>query len=507
MPSNDSDWRKMYRVLSGAVGKDVIKVTAEKQKEEYPVDRSIFGIKHWSTEFMLRNMLNRHDLSPRGRTFLELGFSRFRQQEMIGFIQQNQDSMSTFALMDLEDPENNVNSFRDITHFIWQFKYELGPWMQGKLVEIIGPMRSGKNNFAVYMARAAMSHKIHVITSFPMFFPATHDGPLKEYYTEAHGLRESVLYMIRTKYREPDAIFFLILDEQTTRGASNMRPNSIEAEWANGWIVRSGHFSCTTVRLMQSGDDTIKIQKNLRYVELYKNPKTINKAEGKFVTFGDEWPIVFHNIPDMTKYFNTISPGSWVWDLDSQAMNDYMALHEEEAAGDTMKIYGFYERYLNALKQTEDPYWFTNKNYKHLDRETGETNKAVDATQDKGVEESGREPLPLHHENCPKVGNGLSWTWTPRKYVPEGTWVTCSKCKKGFKVHYSEEKGETAQKADSETGEDGSSGGSDLMREGYRGTDHEAGSGGKIGSITADLNTLKERSFGTKATGSNRPGG
>ena len=127
--------------------------------------------------------------------------------------------------------------------------------------------------------------------------------------------------------------------------------------------------------------------------------------------------------------------------------------------------------------------------------------------QDKGVEQSGSEPLPLHHENCPKVGNGLSWTWTPRKYVPEGTWVTCSKCKKGFKVHYSEEKGETGQKADSGTGEDGSSGGSDLMREGYRGTDHEAGSGGKIGSITADLNTLKERSFGTKATGSNRPGG
>ena len=234
---------------------------------------------------------------------------------------------------------------------------------------------------------------------------------------------------------------------------------------------------------------------------MYKNPKTINKAEGKFVTSGDEWPIVFHNIPDMTKYFNTISPGSWVWDLDSQAMNDYMALHEEEAAGDTMKIYGFYERYLNVLKQTEDPYWFTNKNYKHLDRETektDETNKAENAAQAEGEAKDDRDPLPLHHENCPKVGNGLSWTWTPKKYAPEGTWVTCSKCKKGFKVHYSEERAENAQKPDSEMGEDGSSGGSDLMREGYRGTELKHGQGEKTGSITVDLNTTKEDLPGQK---------
>ena len=152
---------------------------------------------------MLRNLLNRHDLSDRARTFLELSSSRFRQMSMIQFIQQNQDSMSTFALLDLGDPENNPNSYKDIMHFIWHFRYDLGPWMQGKLVEIIGPMRSGKNNFAVYMARAAMSGKIHVITSFPMFFTTTQDGPLKNYYHEAHGLREALLYMIQTRYKEP----------------------------------------------------------------------------------------------------------------------------------------------------------------------------------------------------------------------------------------------------------------------------------------------------------------
>ena len=40
--------------------------------------------------------------------------------------------------------------------------------------------------------------------------------------------------------------------------------------------------------------------------------------------------------------------------------------------------------------------------------------------------------------------------------------------------------------------------GSDLMREGYRGTDSEPGSGWKPGSITADLNTLKEDLSGQK---------
>ena len=77
------------------------------------------------------------------------------------------------------------NNFRNITHFIWHFKYDLGPSMQGKLVEIIGPMRSGKNNFAVYLARALMPSKIHVVTSFPMFFTGTQDGPLKDFYQEA----------------------------------------------------------------------------------------------------------------------------------------------------------------------------------------------------------------------------------------------------------------------------------------------------------------------------------
>ena len=36
------------------------------------------------------------------------------------------------------------------------------------------------------------------------------------------------------------------------------------------------------------------------------------------------------------------------------------------------------------------------------------------------------------------------------------------------------------------------------MRVGYRGTDLEAGSGEKTGSITADLNTLKEELPGQK---------
>jgi hypothetical protein len=40
--------------------------------------------------------------------------------------------------------------------------------------------------------------------------------------------------------------------------------------------------------------------------------------------------------------------------------------------------------------------------------------------------------------------------------------------------------------------------GSDLMREGYRGTDHEGESGEKNGSITADLNTLREDLPGQK---------
>ena len=365
MTSTDSDWRKMLRVISGGVGKDILKEERDHQKEEYPVDRSLLSIKDWDAEFMFRNMINSRKLSDRGRKLLELAHSRFRQQQMTTFLQTNQDSLSTWAVMDQGDPENKGNSFKDITHFIWHFKYDLGPWMQGKLVEIIGPMRSGKNNFAVYLSRAALAHKVHVITSFPMFFPAVQDGPLKDYYIEAHGLREALLYMIQTRYKEPEAIFFLVLDEQTTRGASNMRSNSIEAEWANGWVVRSGHFGCTTVRLMQS-DETIKVQKSLRYVEIYKNLGNQKKAEGKFVNFGDDWPLIFDNIPDMGKYYNSASPGSWVWDLDPQGMNDYMANHESEAEGDTMKIYKFYERYIINLKKTEDAYWFQNKKYMHL---------------------------------------------------------------------------------------------------------------------------------------------
>ena len=477
----------MLRVISGGVGRDIIKELLEKQKEEFPVDRSMFSIKDWQTEFVFRNLVNRQDLTDSGRKFIELAYSRFRQQEMTTFMQQNQDSLSTWAVLDQGDADNNGNSFRDIMHFTWHFKYDLGPWMQGKLVEIIGPMRSGKNNFAVYLARAAMSGKIHVITSFPMFFPTTQDGPLKNYYTEAHGLREALLYMIHVRYQEPEAIFFLILDEQTTRGANNMRSNSLEAEWANGWIVRSGHFGCTTIRLMQSGDETIKMQKNLRYVEIYKNPRNVNKAEGKFVTFGDEWPITFQNIPDMTKYYNTASPGSWIWDLDPQAMNDYMSIHESEAEGDTMKIYRFYERYINVLKRTDDTYWFTNKKYRHLDKDLQEG--ALDASNEAKPEKL--EPLPLHHVNCPK-NSGLIWTWTPNRYYKEGEWAKCSRCKKNFKVHYSANEGASAEPKEKSGVQAISENASDLMSEGYRGTDHEENSGPVPRGDTASLNTPGE---------------
>ncbi len=488
--SSDSDWRKMLRVISGGVGRDILKEERDHQKEEYPVDRSLLSIKDWDAEFMFRNMINSRDLSDRGRKLIELAHSRFRQKEMTSFLQTNQDSLSTWAVMDQGDPENKGNSFRDITHFIWHFKYDLGPWMQGKLVEIIGPMRSGKNNFAVYMARAALAHKIHVITSFPMFFPAVQDGSLREYYTEAHGLRDALLYMIQVRYREPEAIFYLMLDEQTTRGASNMRSNSTEAEWANGWIVRSGHFGCTTIRLMQSGENTIKSQKNLRYIEIYKNPRNINKAEGKFVSFGDEWPVVFNNIPDMTKYYNTASPGSWVWDVDSQAMNDYMALHEGEASGDTMKIYQFYERYIKILKKTDDPYWFTNKEYKALDREIGGNEEIPEHKENEN--HGDKAPLPVHHMKCPKT-NGMIWTWTPKKYIPEGQWITCSKCKKGFKVHYSEDSSEEPDNAGPEMSEEEESpNNSDLMLEGYRGSDRGDDFGKNSGGEELDLNTHDE---------------
>ena len=488
MANSDSDWRKMLRVISGGVGRDIIKEEREKQKEEYPVDRSLFSIKDWETEFVFRNLINRQTLTESGRKLVELAHSRFRQQEMTSFMQQNQDSLSTWAVLDQGDTENNGNSFRDIMHFTWHFKYGLGPWMQGKLVEIIGPMRSGKNNFVVYLARAAMANKIHVITSFPMFFPTTQDGPLKDYYTEAHGLREALLYMLQVRYKEPEAIFFLVLDEQTTRGANNMRSNSLEAEWANGWIVRSGHFGCTTIRLMQTGDETIKMQKSLRYVEIYKNPRTVNKAEGKFVTFGDEWPITFQNIPDMTKYYNTASPGSWIWDLDPQAMNDYMSMHESEAQGDTARIYRFYERYVNNLKRTHDPYWFTNKKFKYLDREIPEKGEPEPQEQE---DKEKKKPLPLHHLDCPK-NDGLIWTWTPNRYYKEGEWAKCSKCKKNFKVHYSANEGASPELKKKSEVQGNSDESSDLMSEGYRGMRHEENSGQIPGGVTPVLNTHNE---------------
>ena len=499
MASSDSDWRKMLRVISGGVGRDILKEEREKQKEEYPVDRSLLSIKDWETEFSFRNMINNRNLTERARRFLELAHARFRQRQMTSFMQQNQDSLSTWAVMDQGDPENNGNSFRDVMHFIWHFRYDLGAWKQGKLVEVIGPMRSGKNNFVVYVARAAMSGNIHVITSFPMFFPTTQDGILKDFYHESHSHVEAVLHMIRTRYAEPEAIFFLVLDEQTTRGASNMRPNTLEAEYANGWIVRSGHFGCTTIRLMQTGGDTIRMQKNLRYVEIYKKVEKIDQASGSFVSFGDDYPITFQKIPDMSKYFNTASPGSWTWDLNPQAMNDYMAIHEGECNGDTKKIYQFYERYLEILKKTDEPYWFRNDDFRRMDvdlKQLGEEEKrkseAEAAARAAEEAEKNREPLPLHHEECPRVGGGHSYTWTPKRYYREGEDAMCPKCHGHFKVHYSTDAG-TSSETSKETGiRNSDSNAPDLLSEGYRGSGHGEKSGRNSGGVTVGLNTPPE---------------
>jgi len=401
--------------------------------------------------------------------------------------------MSTFALLDLGDPENNPNSYKDIMHFIWHFRYDLGPWMQGKLIEIIGPMRSGKNNFAVYMARAGMSGKIHVITSFPMFFPTTQDGPLKNYYHEAHGLRDALLYMIQTRYKEPEAIFFLILDEQTTRGATNMRSNSTEAEWANGWIVRSGHFGCTTIRLMQSGDDTIKMQKGLRYAEIYKTPVKVTKAEGKFITYGDEWPLSFQNIPDMSKYFNTSSPGSWVWDLNPQAMNDYMAIHEGEASGDSMQIYHFYERYIMNLMKTHDPYWFSNKKFAYLDK----VSISVDPSTTQELSPSAEPQGVPKEEKLDEIDRLIiervqaGETTALIAQVISSTIKPISRQAVSKRILKLRKKGLIATlQPDLNV--------SDLMREGYRGTSHEENSGIVSKGDTASLNTKNEDIPGKK---------
>ncbi len=178
----------------------------------------------------------------------------------------------------------------------------------------------------------------------------------------------------------------------------------------------------------------------MRYAEIYKNTRIVNRAEGKILGEGEDWPIVFTDIPDMSRFYNTSSPGSWVWDLDPQALNDYMAIHEGETGGETRKFLEVYEKYIRILIQTDDPYWFQNKEYKDLDR-TPEQIKADEeakaAAQAREEEERRKqEPLPLHHLDCPKVGGGLMWTWTPKRRYQEGERVTCPKCKRSFRVHY-----------------------------------------------------------------------
>lgn len=307
--ADESD--KMMRALAGQLGTQLLDYFRKHSIADYKNDKTIITIRDWKTEGLFRRMVIYRPEFLEKPAFLDKWYL-FREKQLTQYLEINKDSLSAIAL--LFDNESDSKVDMNIVSFIYTMQNK-GPDNQGDVIEILGPMRSGKTNFMVWMMLIAQSHGIHIITNIPLY-------TAKERIHEVHKLSEVMIEMAKIRKDDRDAITWIILDEQGgLKGSGSRTATTRETRWNEGFIRIIGKFGGSLWRARQ-WDDIVKEQKGLVSIQFKKSTDKLDSVTGEFKTglyAGTE--IRFNKIANESDKYDTRSMSSFSMDLDMEVFN------------------------------------------------------------------------------------------------------------------------------------------------------------------------------------------
>ncbi len=315
---NDSD--KMLRALAGQLGNQIKEYLRKVNMADFLSDRTAITISDWETERTFRDLVVQMPELRDNPGFMH-EWVTFRQEELTQYLNVNKDSLGAIAM--LYDSSNDKKESMNVLSFIYSMKSK-GPDNQGDVIEILGPMRSGKTNFMVWMMEIAQANHINIVTNIPL-------KAQQDRIHEVHRLSEVLIEIATIRKTDKNALTWIMLDEQAgIKGSGSRTATTKETRWADNFIRLIGKFGASLWRARQF-DDVIKEQKGLVSVEFKKSTGKLDSVEGEFkhgLYAGTE--IYFNNIKDETDRYDTRSISSFQVDIDMEIFNEKMASIEKQ---------------------------------------------------------------------------------------------------------------------------------------------------------------------------------
>ncbi len=306
-----SDPIKMQRALAGELGQQLRKYLKSENIEDFLTDRTALTISDWETERLYRDLIIRN---PSMKDAILPGWKTDRQEWMQEFLLHNKDSLSALALLF----DNTTDTAQSNTMNVISFMYAIqkkGPDNQGDVIEILGPMRAGKTNFMVWLMLIARYNGIHVITNIPL-------KQEFENIVEVHKLSEVIIQMSVIRKNDPDAITWIMLDEQAgVKGSGSRTATTRETRWADNFIRLIGKFGASLWRARQF-NDIIKEQMGLVSIQFVKSVDKLDSTVGEFKSGPYEGTLIyFDKIKNESDKYDTRSMSSFSIDIDMEIFN------------------------------------------------------------------------------------------------------------------------------------------------------------------------------------------
>ena len=320
----DSDEARFLRAIAGDVGTQILKRRKEREPAALGNDPSMFAIRDWDSERLFQDIAIMDPELAKDPLFKHL-YGSFRDEQTTDYLRNGgKDSLGGLAMLYTKAvSENHWNIIA-----FWDYMRLKGPYRQGDVIEIFGPMGSGKSNFLVWMMHTSIHYGFKIVSNIKL------SHPMKEF-IEVHSLSDTLIQLARLRKENPSSLALIIIDEQGAAvGASSRTANKRETRWSDKFITLIRKFGASLWRSRQF-DSRIKEQSTLTTIEFTKNTANLSEANGEIKQgeyAGTE--ILFTNIPDEREKYDTNQISSYDFDIDMELFDKLVAMKEGKISED-----------------------------------------------------------------------------------------------------------------------------------------------------------------------------
>jgi hypothetical protein len=313
--------------------------------EIYPIDTSLLSLSErglkTEKEFVLFSVQNPDMRDNPAFAFL---WRLTRRNEVIRYLGQNKDSLSSLAIMFPESRQSERLLYDSELAGLYLSEYViLGTERAGRLEEIIGPSGSGKSNFEVWKAVKLLHSGYPVFCNFKLFnLPEEVKGNYKEVHTLSEILKLSIEKRKELRAKGQEIPIFWVLDEQQKiKGGSTKTANTRESRFISELLVTVRKKGIYVSRARQE-DNIPNDQRGWVWTVIKKDREAPEIVEIEYLNEGKAYKkLPKGRIQSMKGYFDTNDPCDFDYDIDMEKLNKYTAMHPEDNEESTLRYLNF----------------------------------------------------------------------------------------------------------------------------------------------------------------------